>query len=103
MMPLQGNPMPARPPENVVAYRDRRAPGVIRILEGRYTIRLHRDYGSWLSPWWATIIVGIGCPENGVKSARSRERLVAKCERYCRRDARRRGLVDEPIIRIEGP
>jgi hypothetical protein len=86
--------MPAVAPAAVVASRD---------LGDRYTIRLHVDRRRRrLFAWWATITVGIGIPENGVRRARSRERLIARCERYARRDALRRGHVGEPTVIVEG-
>lgn len=67
----------------------------------RYTVNVHRDLRPRrLRPWWATITVGIGIPEDGTRSARSREALVAKCRRYAARDALRRGMAGEPVVTI---
>lgn len=96
MMPVADNPMPKIPPDNVVA-----AWGPVG---KRYTINLHHDIRRFrVFPWWASITIGIMHPENGIRHARSRDGLVAKCEKYIDKDMHSRGYDEEPVIRIEGP
>lgn len=96
MMPVTENPMPKVAPDNVVA-----AWGPVG---KRYTVNLHHDIRRFrVFPWWASITIGIMHPENGIRRARSREKLMAKCEHYIRKDMRSRGYADEPIIRVEEP
>lgn len=68
----------------------------------RYTIHV-RYSGSLLFPWWATMTHGVftvGESGGGVWHARSRDRLVEKCERWIRRDARRHG-IQSPEIKVD--
>ena len=96
MRPLSSNPMPVTPPPGVVAVELRP-----RLCDGRYTISVHHDLRRYrLFPWWAVLTYGIGLPENGVVHARSRDRLLQKCERRIRKDALSQGYPGEPHIMI---
>lgn len=56
-----------------------------------------------LRPWSATVTHGcfiVGEPGGDLWLARSRERLIEKCERWIRRDAQRNGIRD-PDIKID--
>lgn len=77
---------------------------VLADLNCRYTIRVYHDPTPRLWPWWATMTHGIfivGEPGAGVWRARTREKLIAKCERWARRNAARLGIADLDI-RVEG-
>ena len=72
-------------------------------MRRRYTVHVHHDLrrGRWRS-WSATITHGVfhvGYP-TCVWSARTRERLIAKCERWIARDMLRNGLEGRAEIRI---
>lgn len=72
-----------------------------------YGINLHINLSRWVvRPWWATMTVGTACLGEsgaGIWSARSREKLIAKCERFARRDARKRGVSDALVIKVREP
>lgn len=69
-------------------------------LRRSFTIQLHLRLGRRLFPWWATMTHGIFCVGDyggGVWRSRSREKLIAKCERVARRIARDQGIPPEDI------
>lgn len=76
-------------------------------LRRTFGIYLHENLSRWaIFPWWATMTHGIGCLGDmggGVWHARTRERLIAKCERFARREALRSGVRGELIIEIREP
>lgn len=65
-----------------------------------FGINLHFRLGRRLFPWWATMTHGmmnIGDAGGGVWHARSREKLIAKCERVARRIAKDWGIPPSEI------
>ena len=69
----------------------------------RYTISVHHDLRPHrLWPYWATMTVGIGCVE-GVWRARTREGLIAKCERWIKRDSLGSGYAAPTVNVLEYP
>ena len=69
-------------------------------LRRAFGINLHFRLGRRLFPWWATMTHGtgcLGCAGGGVWRARSREKLIAKCERVARRIAMDGGIDPEEI------
>lgn len=74
-----------------------------RELRRTYGVNLHVNLSRWvIRRWWATMTVGMG-DLGGVWSARSREKLVAKCERFARRDALKRGVGGALTIKVREP
>jgi hypothetical protein len=66
-----------------------------------YGIQLCENLSPWaLRPWSATMTHGTGLFSELVFYARTRERLVAKCERFARRNARSCGIRGELTITI---
>lgn len=67
-----------------------------------YGIDLQVSLSPWaFRPWCATMTHGTACVGEaaaGVCRARSREKLIAKCERWARRNARSNGMPPEEII-----
>jgi hypothetical protein len=78
------------------------------VEQGRsFGINLHFRLGRRLFPWWATMTHGIGNLGDmggGVWYARSREKLITKCERVARRIAKDAGIPPNEIkITIHEP
>lgn len=65
-----------------------------------FGIELHFRLGRRLFPWWATMTHGCMClgeAGGGVWHSRSREKLIAKCERVARRIAKDWGIPPHEI------
>lgn len=73
-------------------------------IRRRYVIKITHDLRKHrFRAWSATMthgIMQIGWPVSSVWRARSRERLIVRCERWARGDALRQG-IENPEIRIE--
>jgi hypothetical protein len=73
-------------------------------LRRKYVISIHHDLsGRRLRPYWAILTHGVmvvGEPGAGIWRARSEERLIAKCERWIKRNALSEGITD-PSIEVE--
>lgn len=84
-------------PAEAQAFADR--------LTRRYTIHVHHDLRPYrIRPYWATVTHGVflvGYPTDLVWRSRTEQGLIARMERWCRRNALRNGITD-PEIRVEG-
>lgn len=75
-------------------------------INRRYTIHVRHDLRRHvIRPYSATITHGlfhVGWPTDLTWHARTQDALVAKCDRWARRDAARNGIAD-PTIEIQDP
>jgi hypothetical protein len=77
----------------------------VRDLQHRYVIDVRRDLRRYrLRPWWATMthnLFYVGDFGGGVWRARTREGLIAKCEKRIARDMLRNGMAGDAEVTVQ--